>query len=113
MASRLDAIQVAVPRVADSASQQAAAQRQPVVVQEHVAAANRQEAEIRQERTESLHRRDGRQIRNDLVPPTREREPGTKNPRKRPQTAQRPAATGPSPTEPSGDGKGLRIDLRL
>ena len=111
MASRLDAIQVALPRVADSAAQQHAAQRQPVVAQEQATAANRAEAQARQERPEALQRRDGGDVKNDLVPPTRERETGGRSPRRDRRNAQ--AAPAKSAKEPPPDGKGLTVDLRL
>lgn len=116
MASRLDAIQVALPRAADNAAQQHAAQRQPVVAQEHVTATNRQEAQTRQERTEALHRRDGGEVKNDLIPPTRERERNARSPRKRPQSAVTAASRtkgSQAGVEPPPDGKGLTVDLRL
>ena len=116
MASRLDAIQVALPRAADNAAQQHAQQRQPVVAQEQVTAANRQEAQTRQERTEALARREGEQVRNNLIPPVRERQPGAKNARKRPQagaTISARAGAKPLSAEPPLDGKGSRVDLRL
>ncbi|HEU5317059.1 MAG TPA: hypothetical protein VFX49_13200 [Chloroflexota bacterium] len=108
MASRLDAIQVAVPRAADNAAQQHAAQRVPVVAQEQATAANRAEAQARQERPEALQRRDGGEVKNDLIPPTREREAGGRTPRRRPQ-----APPAKPRKEPPPDGKGLTVDLRL
>lgn len=112
MASRLDAIQIAVPRAADNAAQQHAQQRQPVVAQEQVTAANRQAAQARQERTEALARRDGDRVQNNLIPPTRERESGARNPRRRPLPSGKATPRRPQ-DEPPPDGKGSRVDLRL
>ena len=111
MASRLDAIQVAVSRSPDTASQTHAAQRQPIIAQEQVTASNRQAAQAAQDRPEALARRDGREVKNDLVSAIPERPDGAPNrqPRKRRQSS--PATGGPAPDE-TPDGKGNLLDLR-
>ena len=110
MASRLDAIQVAVSRTPDTAAQTAAAQRQPVVAQEHATATNRQEATARQERPAALARRDGRKVKNELVPAVQERDTRRRSPRRRPApSGNRTAFDAPDETL---DGKGNLLDLR-
>jgi len=113
MASRLDAIQIAVPRAVTDSAQQHAAQRQPVIAQEQATKTVREEQRAREQRPEALEGRDGREVRNDLQPQERE---ARRRPPKRPQTPvagtnQQPSA--PSPEDAHPDGKGLRVDLRL
>ena len=110
MASRLDAIQVAVSRTPDTAAQTAAAQRQPIVAQEHATATNRQEAAARQERPVALARRDGREVKNELGPAVQERDTRRRAPRRRPG----PSGTGDASGAPDEtlDGKGNLLDLR-
>ena len=83
MASRLDAIQVAVTRSPDTAAQTHAAQRQPINAQEQLTATNRQQAAARQERPEALARRDGSEVKNDLIPAVQDRDPRRRSPRRR------------------------------
>ena len=110
MASRLDAIQVAVTRSPDTAAQTHAAQRQPVIAQEQVTATNRQEATAKQERPEALARRDGREVKNELGPAVAERDPQRRSPRRR----SAPPADGSPDNAPDEtlDGKGNLLDLR-
>ena len=110
MASRLDAIQVAVNRAPDTAAQTHAAQRQPVIAQEQAAATNRQEAAAKQERPEALARRDGREVKNDLVPAVNERDPQRRRPRRRPALSA--SGSGGAAPDETLDGKGNLLDLR-
>jgi hypothetical protein len=110
MASRLDAIQVAVTRSPDTAAQTHAAQRQPVIAQEQATATNRHEAAAKQERPEALARRDGREVKNDLVQAVQERGPQRRSPRRRtPAAASDGGSAAPDETL---DGKGNLLDLR-
>lgn len=113
MASRLDAIQVAVTRSPDTASQTHAAQRQPVVAQEQVTATNKQAAAAREQRPEALARRDGREVDNDLVSAIPSGAPD-RQPRRRRPPARLPDSgdTGDNPDE-TPDGKGNLLDLRV
>ena len=110
MASRLDAIQVAVTRSPDTAAQTHAAQRQPINAQEQLTATNRQQAAARQERPEALARRDGSEVKNNLIPAVQERDPQRRSPRRRRSS---PASGDPTvaPDE-TLDGKGNLLDLR-
>jgi hypothetical protein len=115
MASRLDAIQIAVPRAVTDAAQQHAAQRQPVIAQEQATKTVREEQRAREQRPEALEGRDGREVRNDLTPEVREREARRRAPRRNllpgNGTAAPPPAQSVEDTHP--DGKGLRVDVRL
>ena len=112
MASRLDAIQVAVTRSPDTATQTHAAQRQPIIAQEQVTATNRQAAEAAQTRPEALARRDGREVKNDLVQAIPERPDKSPNrqPRKRRHSL---SASDTSAPDETPDGKGNLLDLRV
>ena len=113
MASRLDAIQVAVSRSPDTASQTHAAQRQPVVAQEQITATNKHDAAAREQRPEALARRDGREVKNDLVSAIPGGDPD-RQPRKRRQSARVPVSddSADNPDE-TPDGKGNLLDLRV
>src|SRR5688500_2183241 len=113
MASRLDAIQVAVSRSPDTASQTHAAQRQPVVAQEQVTAANKQAAAVREQHPEALAPRDGCEVGNDLVSAIPSEAPD-RQPRKRRQPPRLPVS-GDSADNPdeTPDGKGNLLDLRV
>jgi hypothetical protein len=120
MASRLDAVQVALPRAVDTASQQHAAQRQPVVAQEHATQTVRQGNQAREQRTEALHNRGERGVENNLVKDALDQDSGNRPRRRRPETqaaadeAAPPGQAAPTAKkEPPADGKGMRVDLRL
>ena len=110
MASRLDAIQVAVNRAPDTAAQTHAAQRQPVIAQEQVAATNRQDAAAKQERPEALARRNGQEVKNDLVTAVQERDAQGRTPRRRSKSPGS-GSVDDAPDE-TVDGKGNLLDLR-
>ena len=113
MASRLDAIQNAVNRAPDTAAQTHAAQRQPIVAQEQVTATNKQAAAAREQRPEALARRDGREVKNDLVPAIQDQDqdPRRKS-RKRRTTVPGSGSSTDNPDE-TPDGKGNLLDLRV
>lgn len=122
MASRLDSIQVAIPRSVDAQQQQHAAQRQPVVAQEHAAAQVQQNARAREQRPEAPEGAHGGKVRNELLPEVEARQdPQDRSgkrrlPRRRAtldDPAPAPAATAARSAAPPADGRGSRVDIRL
>jgi hypothetical protein len=120
MASRLDAVQVALPRAVDTAAQQHAAQRQPVVAQEHATQVVRQDNQAREQRTEALHSRGERGVENNLVKDALDQDSGNRPRRRRPGAQASPEDAAPpsqappiAKKEPPADGKGMRVDIRL
>ena len=139
MTSRIDAIQVALPRtVIDVQQQQHAAARQPVVAQDQAAAQLRGEVRAREIRPEELQRSAGRRVREEGIEGVDERDARQQEYARERQhgRARRPAgsqgappnqvglgalaADGAAPVPPpplagvpSADGKGRRVDLKL
>jgi hypothetical protein len=124
MASRLDSVQLAVPRsIADAQQQQHAAQRQPVAAQEHTAEHVQQDARTREQRPVAPEGAQQGKVRNELLPevdPRRDsdqRSRGRRQPRRR-RDVDEPAAT-PTPAQhtarpaATGDGRGSRVDIKL
>lgn len=123
MSSRLDGIQVAVPRTVDSAQQQHVAQRLPAVAQEQATATARHEARERELRPNELRQRGhAGAARDDLIPPLVERDPRRRSSssRRQPGTRTVPVTAGfPSDSDASErggtaiEGVGSRVDVRL
>lgn len=125
MASRVDSLQIALPRaVTDAAPQQHAALRQPVVAQEQLAAAQRQDAQQRGTRPQALEGRAGAHVHDSGVPgagvmpmgeqgarPGRRREPPRRRPA--PPAGRETGGVAAAPAPPRPDGKGSRVDVQL
>ena len=113
MASRLDAIQNAVNRAPDTAAQTHAAQRQPVVAQEQVTATNKEAAAAREQRPEALARRDGREVKNDLVPAVQDQSPDSRRQNRKRRRPMPVSGSGTDSPDETPDGKGNLLDLRV
>lgn len=138
MSSRIDSLQVALPRTVDAQQQQHAVARQPAVAQEQAAAAVQQTARQREQRPETVERRQGARVERDEVLPVLERDAGLGRRRQedagassgsgrhgeperqapgRPPRAQPGAPPGAQLAPKSAvlppDGKGSRVDIRL
>ncbi len=131
MSSRIDSLQIALPRTVDAQQQQHAVARQPVVAQEQAAATVQQTARQREQRPEAVERRLGGRVERDAVLPVLERDAGSGRRRQEggnasPRPGQRGEREGPAleqrarPAQPSAasavlppDGKGSRVDIRL